>query len=250
MLYLMFGFRLFFRCSVVTSLLVIVWSFSTLSFASGIVIKGTRVIYPASQSEVTIGMTNTGTAPVLVQSWIDNGNQSDDPAKIVSPFVLTPPISRVDAGKGQILRIVASDNKGMVQDKESVFYLNVLEIPTINKKAVGGNKLNIAFRSRLKLFYRPEGLSGTASEAADKIKWTVTHLGVKATNPSSFYVSMGTVTYSVGGKKYTADGEMIAPGSSYEYVFNGAGAVTDIHAVSFNSINDYGTSVEHRVVHQ
>ncbi|HAU5068533.1 TPA: hypothetical protein JD045_23865 [Citrobacter amalonaticus] len=43
---------------------------------------------------------------------------------------------------------------------------------------------------------------------------------------------------------------MIAPGSSYEYVFNGAGAVTDIHAVSFNSINDYGTSVEHRVVHQ
>ena len=245
--YLIFDFSLFFRCSFLPLLLVIAWSFSTLSFASGIVIKGTRVIYPASQSEVTIGMTNTGTAPVLAQSWIDNGIQIDDPEKVVSPFVLTPPISRIDAGKGQTLRIALIDNKGMAKDKESIFYLNVLEIPTVNKKAAGGNKLSIAFRTRLKLFYRPEGLSGSPGEAAEKIQWTITHNGVKATNPSPFYVSMGTVTYSTGGKKYTADGEMIAPGSSYEYAFKGAGSVIDIRAVSFNSINDYGTTVEHSV---
>ncbi|PJI52023.1 molecular chaperone EcpD, partial [Methylobacterium radiotolerans] len=51
----------------------------------------------------------------------------------------------------------------MPQDKESVFWLNVLEIPPKDK--ANQNLLQMAFRSRIKLFYRPAGLKGKAEDA-------------------------------------------------------------------------------------
>lgn len=219
-------------------------SYSTLSCA-GIVLSGTRVIYPAEQNEVTVNMKNSGKAPVLAQSWIDDGNQSATPDKITSPFVLTPPINRVDAGKGQTLRVSLVDGKGIPTNKESVFYLNVLEIPAKSKNAAGNNHLSIAFRTRIKLFYRPEGLSGSAGEAPDALQWSISNGGVKATNPTPYYITLGTVTYTQGGSKHVEDGKMIAPGSSADFHFKNVSAISDIHAITFTSINDYGAAVKH-----
>lgn len=221
--------------------------YSTLSFA-GIVLNGTRVIYPAEQNEVTVNMKNTGKSPVLAQSWIDSGNQSATPDKITSPFVLTPPINRIDAGKGQTLRISLIDAKGIPTDKESVFYLNVLEIPAKSKNSADNNHLNIAFRTRVKLFYRPEDLPGHADEAPDMLHWSISNGGLKINNPSPYYVTMGTVKYTSGSIQYISDGEMIAPGASIDVHFKNLSAISDIHAVSFTSLNDYGAVVEHKQI--
>lgn len=224
-----------------------IWCFSTLSFA-GIVLGGTRVIYPADQSEVTVNMKNAGTLPVLAQSWIDDGNQSQTPDKITSPFVITPPINRIDAGKGQTLRISLVNNHGMPENKESVFYLNVLEIPAKAKNLADTNHINIAFRTRIKLFYRPTTLSGDADEASNLLKWSIVNGGVKASNPTPFYITLGRVTYTNGGKKYETDGQMIAPGMASEFHFNNVASINDIDGISYSSINDYGAVVKHKSI--
>jgi chaperone protein EcpD len=66
---------------------------------------GTRVIYPASQKEVTIMLKNTENIPALIQTWIDKGDPDETPEKIYVPFVLTPAVVRIDGNKGQSLRL-------------------------------------------------------------------------------------------------------------------------------------------------
>lgn len=68
---------------------------STLSvFASvaqaDIVINGTRVIYKEKDKIVTMRLENKGSRPLLVQSWLDTGDDNADPATIKVPFNATP----------------------------------------------------------------------------------------------------------------------------------------------------------------
>src|ERR1700741_2137258 len=40
---------------------------------AGVVVHGTRVIYPGDRKEVTVELRNEGDAPSLVQAWMDSG---------------------------------------------------------------------------------------------------------------------------------------------------------------------------------
>lgn len=95
---------------------------------ASVVISGTRVIYPADANEVSVKINNGGPSPVLLQSWIDNSDVDAKPSAIKVPFVLTPPMNRVESGKGQTLRITYTGDT-LPSDRESVFWLNVLEVP-------------------------------------------------------------------------------------------------------------------------
>ncbi|KLD63945.1 fimbrial biogenesis chaperone [Dyella japonica] len=166
---------------------------------AGIQINATRVIYPAEQREVTLSMVNNGTTPLLLQSWVDDGDMKESPETTKAPFLLTPPMARVDAGKGQTLRIMFT-GANLPQDRESVFWLNVLEIPAKPKISEGeesGNYLQFAIRSRMKIFYRPKGLPGNAFDAADQVTWRVVAKGngyeAQCTNPTAFNVNIGSV---------------------------------------------------------
>lgn len=56
-----------------------------------IIISGTRIIYDENKKDVSIRLENKGTRPLLVQNWIDLGNDNADPGSIKAPFVSTPP---------------------------------------------------------------------------------------------------------------------------------------------------------------
>ncbi|MEJ1983027.1 fimbria/pilus periplasmic chaperone, partial [Acinetobacter baumannii] len=55
--------------------------FSTFSYAD-IIISGTRIVYDENKKDVSIRLENKGTRPLLVQNWIDLGNDNDDPGSI------------------------------------------------------------------------------------------------------------------------------------------------------------------------
>lgn len=95
-----------------------------------IVIHGTRVIYPSDAREVTLQVSNNGSKPALVQAWIDEGDPKSTPDQSKVPFMIAPPISRVEATKSQTLRITALPNASQFNQKqETVLWLNVLDIP-------------------------------------------------------------------------------------------------------------------------
>ena len=80
-------------------------SFFILPVHAGVVIYGTRIIYPEKNREVLVQLMNQSKNASLIQAWIDDGNTTIAPEKIQVPFILTPPVSRVAGGSGQQLKI-------------------------------------------------------------------------------------------------------------------------------------------------
>lgn len=53
-----------------------------------IVISGTRIVYRGAQKDVNVRLENKGSRPLLVQTWLDTGNDNTEPGAIKVP--LTP----------------------------------------------------------------------------------------------------------------------------------------------------------------
>ena len=136
---------------------------------AGVVITGTRLVYPAGQKEITVKLNNNGLHPALVQAWVDTGDIKSSPTSSKAPFVLSPPVSRIDPSKGQSLRLMFT-GAPLASDKESVYWLNILEIPPKAEGPVDLNVLQMAFRSRIKVFYRPDGPPGSATDAPSALQ--------------------------------------------------------------------------------
>ena len=105
--------------------------FSFAAHANNIIVNGTRFIYPGNEKEITVQLSNNADRPALAQAWLDNGDADATPDTITTPFIITPPISRVDAKSGQTLRIKLGSSAGLAKDKETLWWLNLLEIPPV-----------------------------------------------------------------------------------------------------------------------
>ncbi|MGU3780293.1 fimbrial biogenesis chaperone [Burkholderia metallica] len=214
---------------------------------ASVVISGTRVIFPGNDREVTLKLTNEGSTPALVQAWIDKGEQQASPDSIDVPFTLTPAMFRMEAQKGQTLRIIRTD-EALPTDKESLFWLNVLEIPPKAANSADRNQLQVAFRSRIKIMFRPQDLPGTAHAAPAQVRWQVVRseggkYALKATNPTPYVVNIGSVQLEVGTRKYDAGAGYVLPGGTQEFPVATLDTPPEAGArVRFNSINDWGAS--------
>ncbi|UZE26232.1 molecular chaperone [Pseudomonas sp. B21-056] len=191
---------------------------------AGVVVGGTRVVYDGSKKEASISVSNPEKkTPYLIQSWVEDGTKK-------APFIMTPPLFRLDAGQENMLRIIRTGGQ-FPDNQESVFWVNVKSIPASEK--TDANELQISVKTRIKLFYRPAGLPGDAGEAYKSLKFTRSGGQLVVNNPTPYYVSFYNV--SVGDKEIS-DAGMVAPKSSLTWTLPaGAGG-----AVSWTAINDYG----------
>lgn len=211
---------------------------------AGITINGTRVVYPAAQREVSLSMVNNGKEARLIQAWVDTGDASQRPETSKAPFLVTPPMARVNPGNGQTLRIMFT-GADLPQDRETVFWLNVMEIPPKPNAAAGGdqNYLQMAVRSRLKLFFRPKGLTGSVDKAVDQLSWRVTKQGdgymAECTNGTPFNVSFSDIRFkSTPAMKSMSKGGMCPAMGSKTLPVIGSPDASNTLVVSV--INDYG----------
>jgi chaperone protein EcpD len=212
-----------------------------------IVVNGTRVIYPAQKKEVIVNIENFDQMPSLVQVWIDSGDAQSKPESRQVPFIMSPPLFRLDPGKGQTLRLVYTQEP-LPLDRESLFWLNILDIPpsqATNREAPA-NKLEIAFKHRLKVFFRPPSLIGNASSAPAKINWELIRnengkRALQANNPTPFHVNFNNVDLVVSGKHYEAKSEMVPPFSSRVFNIPMLSAIPQGEvSVNYTYINDLG----------
>ncbi|WP_017694496.1 fimbrial chaperone [Enterobacter hormaechei] len=222
---------------------------ATSNASADIVISGTRIIYPQSSKDVVVNLDNHGTKPLLVQTWLDDGRDGVNPEELKLPFIITPPVSRIDPKKGQSVRITYTGTP-LPQDRESLFWFNVLEIPPKSKAAdkENLNQLQLAFRTRIKFFYRPDGLKGSAGEAAEHLTWTQKKEGnavkLVAHNNSPYNVSVSAVTIKASQKTYDVDHKAVPPFSDTTMMVKGLASAVN-GKVEFDSINDYGGTDHH-----
>ncbi|SIT41087.1 periplasmic pilin chaperone [Paraburkholderia piptadeniae] len=216
---------------------------------ASVVVGATRVIFNSQDSEATVKMSNEGKLPALVQSWVDTGNAKETPSSIEVPFTIMPPAARIDPAKAQTLRILYT-GEPLPQDKESVFWLNVLEVPPKPTGELADvNKLQLAFRTRIKLFYRPAGLKGAAADAPAQLSWRITQSAktpaIEARNPTPYYVSFASLEVSAGGKTLkNDDGGMVPPGASAVFPLVGEGIPAGGAKVHYRAISDWGGPID------
>lgn len=212
-----------------------------------LVLAGTRLIYPQAARQVRIGVLNVGTEPALMQAWIDAGDPEARPQDIQVPFVLSPPMARIDPGQGQTLGVVFT-GPALPADRESVFWLNVLDIPPKPAAKAGHNYLQFAVRTRIKLLYRPQALHGEPEQAMHALRWRELcvsgRCSVQVDNPTPYAMAIVELRCLAGDRVLARDlqGTAMPFGSAHWPV----DASPRIRSVSYAVINDYGALVHAR----
>jgi chaperone protein EcpD len=224
--------------------------FTATDVSAGIVINTTRVVYPAARREVTINVRNDSATPSLVQSWLDAGDANSKPGESAVPFILTPPLFRLDPTKSQSLRLVYTQEP-LPSDRESLFWLNVLDVPP---RAAANperpNQLEMAFKHRMKVFFRPPGLKGSAADAPAQLSWKQVisegkFVAIQASNPTAYHVSLVRITVTVAGRPVIAKADMVGPLAGARFTLEApASAPGAPVAVEYIFVNDYGGNVK------
>ena len=193
----------------------------------------TRVIYEEGATSVSVTVSNKNPQlPFVVQSWIEDASGK----KISSPFMVLPPLQRIEPNESSMLRIVKLPETALPKDRESVFYLNIREIPP---KSEAVNAMQIALQSKIKLFYRPASVKRERGEdLAQKLNLKIDPIGKQLLidNPTPFHITVVGLLVGPQMTKMPVETVMIAP-------FSGARLALNTPAFSelrVSNMNDFG----------
>ena len=205
---------------------------------AAIALDRTRIVFDGGAKSISLNVSNDSQQlPYLAQGWLedDKGN------KITTPLTVLPPIQRIEAGaKSQVKIQGLPAANSLPQDRESLFYFNLREIPPRSDKP---NTLQIALQTRIKLFYRPKmlHLTPTAMAASPwQEKLTLTRQGntYQVNNPTAYYTTLVDGSSSVKGLPVkNFEPLMLAP-FSQGTLKNGSAELGNNPVLTY--INDYG----------
>ncbi|MGF7483727.1 fimbria/pilus periplasmic chaperone [Providencia sp. SP181] len=127
-----------------------VLSLMTVSSAwAALSVDQSRYIFEGDKEAVSIVVENASPKAFGGQTWIENIKETD----MRPTFVVTPPFFKVAGNGKQVLRVIKALEQ-MPEDKESIYWVSLQEIPPKNPD--GG--LSVALRTKVKLLYRPANL--------------------------------------------------------------------------------------------
>lgn len=218
--------KFFLRCAICWLLLP-----ASLAWA-GVVIGGTRFIYHADTAALSIPVSNHSDASWLIDTHILSGGRwpGTKTKGNITPFVVTPPLFMLAARQENSMRVVYT-GEPLPADRESLFTLRIAAIPSGKPEA---NSVQMAFRSALKLIYRPEGLAGTPQQAYRRLIWSLTRDGVTVRNPTPYYVTLFLLR---ANERAQDNAGVVAPFATRQTHWC---RQTVLCTVRWQSINDYG----------
>lgn len=195
-------------------LLLVAVLISTLAHA-GVTAERTRVIVHEGQRETSLALVNQNAYPVVVQTWIDNGDLAVTPDTASAPIMPLPPMFRLEPQQQRSVRLVRT-GQVLAEDRESLYWLNVYEIPPRPSEVLeeGATRLTITLRTQLKVIYRPKGLSNKAELAPSRLVVRVQGRRVQLRNPTPFYISLSHAQIGEGEHSIVLDAPMLAPFST------------------------------------
>ncbi|PIJ50594.1 hypothetical protein BV501_08130 [Erwinia sp. OAMSP11] len=143
------------------------------------------------------------------------------------PFVVVPPLTRLDAGERIALRVRQAGGT-LPSDRESACIISVTGIPPLSQPApdarlpqAGRSQVQIALRMNIRLFYRPPGLPAPDSAAvAASLKFQTQSHELTVVNPTPYFVHFSSL--SVGGAQAVSGAldAWVAPKSNQRFRFS------------------------------
>jgi len=215
---------------------------------AAISLVGTRIVYPSNAKFADITANNEGAKSAQMLAWVDDGDINSTPDTATAPFLLAPAVKVIGPGRKQVLRIAYTGGP-LPLDRETVYYLNVMEIPP--RSAGSSTELTMQFsvRTRIKIFMRPPGLALGPMAAAKNVSWELDarpdSAVIRATNASPYFVSMASVKLMRGNTVLVdLDRGMVPPWGTTEFRTEAGtadlSAATGAITVNYVYVNDYG----------
>jgi len=245
----------------------------------------TRLVVNEGDGNASIQLHSEDRLPLLLQTWVERDGQHADGQEeeqdaqahtASSPpqadFITSPPVMRLEPGRSRVLRVwrvKAPDAAAMSEpERESLYWLNVLEIPatveTADKASDTAPRLHTRVKTRIKLFYRPQALAHYSALGVpgrdEQLRFSAGHdadghLWLTIANPAPIHQSLARLTLhpsarnaSPEARPVELDTPMLAPFARLRLdlpstVARGAGTLTAAR-LTFAIINDNGNLVE------
>lgn len=159
-----------------------------------------RIIYFADSNGASLTVMNPQSYPMLVQSEVvadDKNNRA--------PFIVTPPLFRLDGHQQSRIKIIAITNHDS-DTTESLFWLCLKGIPpepdaewtdeAYKKKQARQHATlltQLRIKNCLKLLVRPSSLHGTPEDFASSLTWIKNGKTLTVNNPTPFFINLRSV---------------------------------------------------------
>ncbi|EFB4031439.1 fimbrial chaperone, partial [Escherichia coli] len=202
-------------------------------------LNSTRYIYNEGQQSVSVNIHNESEHKYGGQVWIDNIDKNGE----VVFFSPSPMVFKLNPKQKQIVRIV-NINDNLPKDRESIFWLNVQEIPPAPKG--DGGSLSLAINNRVKLIYRPIALKNGRDEAENNIKLINSGTDSCLENTTPYYFAISDV--KINGKSIDLNSDAknkMGVFSPFSKVC--LGNVNTSGNITVTAFNDYGVATSYTV---
>ncbi|PVZ16415.1 MULTISPECIES: molecular chaperone [unclassified Pseudomonas] len=210
---------------------------STGTTQAALTLNATRLVISTDQRSSALMVRNPSKQTWAAQAWVNT--EADDTTTAV-PLMASPALFRLEPGQEQRVTLNRLPAE-LPEDRESVFYFNVQEIP--QKTDSAANQLRVALRTRIKVFLRPARFTGDPAHRLAELRWSRGQAEgkhyIEVDNPLPFHYSFVTLNVKSGSQQQAlTSAPMVAPFSRQRYPVNiplAEGARLKVAA-----INDYG----------
>lgn len=218
----------------ICGLLSLLLTESALAEKSGVSLSRTRVIFSAAEEAQSLEVKNQSDKPYLIKSTVTTTMEG----KVLAPFIVTPPLFRLEANSEHQVRILHQDIYSLPTDRESVFYLSVMMVPSSPRPEEGGTmaaRVSVGVQNIIKLFYRPAGLAIEPERAQAGLNFLRQGKEVSVKNPSPYYITLARMAFNDQVVNLYGKPTMIAPFSEVSYSVTGS-----VSQAEWTVIDDFG----------
>ena len=179
---------------------------------AGVTAERTRVIFEQGKREASLALVNQNSYPVIVQTWIDDGDLDRAPQTAQAPIMPLPPVFRLNPGQQRSLRLLHT-GENLPTDRESLYWLNLYEIPPQSNEplAEGQSRLTVTLRTQMKVIYRPHSLAKDAEEAPRQLVFRRAGNAVQVENPTAYFITLAGAEVRQGNTGSPLPAELLPP---------------------------------------
>ncbi|MFT0472433.1 fimbria/pilus chaperone family protein [Pseudomonas antarctica] len=207
--------------------------FATVAVADGMQPETTVVVLYEDEGEATINIKNTDAGPALLHSVVENVPEDLEPL-----FIVTPPITRVEAGDTQRVRFISTLKQPLVTQR--LKRVSFEGIP--QARAAGAATIGITLRQNLPLILHPKGLPRHHTPW-ELLKWQRAGERLTVHNDSAYVVRLAPdVRLLPQGLPATLQRTYILPGEAL--IAKVEGPLSGVVEVEIQPATVYGFSVE------
>ncbi|WP_439898756.1 fimbria/pilus chaperone family protein [Pseudomonas costantinii] len=207
--------------------------FAAVAVADGMQPETTVVVLYEEDGEATINIKNTDAGPALLHSVVENVPEDLEPLLIV-----TPPITRVEAGDTQLVRFISTLKEPLkTQRLKRVSFEGIPQA-----RAADGATIGITLRQNLPLILHPQGLPRHHTPW-ELLKWRQVGQRLTVHNDSAYVVRLAPdVQLLPQGVLATLPRTYILPGEALAAKVDGL--LSDVAEAEIQPATVYGFSVD------